>query len=128
MNIAPFKNSLINSGKAIKSNINISIVYEANTEAAVPIIITPIVLKFTKECKKVANRTTSKKSSRGGNRTAPKVIQREESNIFFSSSFPDFKLIALLIPSNTNRLARMMFKDIILGNKAVIKTIKATIG
>ena len=128
MNIVPFKNSLINSGKAIKSNINISIVYEANTEAAVPIIITPIVLKFTKECKKVANRTTSKKRSRGGNRTAPKVIQREESNIFFSSSFPDFKLIALLIPSNTNRLARMMFKDIILGNKAVIKTIKATIG
>jgi hypothetical protein len=128
MNIAPFKNSLINSGKAIKSNINISIVYEANTEAAVPIIITPIVLKFTKECKKVANRTTSKKRSRGGNRTAPKVIQREESNIFFSSSFPDFKLIALLIPSNTNKLARMMLKDIILGNKAVIKTIKATIG
>tara|TARA_B100001996_G_scaffold62073_1_gene44414 strand:- start:20 stop:406 length:387 start_codon:yes stop_codon:yes gene_type:complete len=128
MNIAPFKKSLINSGKAIKSNINTSIVYEANTEAAVPIIITPIVLKFTKECKKVANRTTSKKRSRGGNRTAPKVIQREESNIFFISSFPDFKLIALLIPSNTNKLARMMLKDIILGNKAVIKTIKATIG
>lgn len=128
MNIVPFKNSLINSGKAIKSNINISIIYEANTEAAAPIIITPIVLKFTKECKKVANRITSKNRSKGGNKTAPKVIQREESNIFFSSSFPDFKLIALLIPSNTKKLARTILKDIMLGNKAKAKTIKATIG
>tara|TARA_Y100001934_G_C11914763_1_gene568359 strand:+ start:159 stop:539 length:381 start_codon:yes stop_codon:yes gene_type:complete len=123
-----FKNSLINSGKAIKSNINISIIYETKTEAAVPIIITPIVLKFTKECKKVANIITSKKRSKGGNKTAPKVIHREESNSFFSSSFPDFKLIALLIPSKTKKLARTILKDIILGNKAKAKTIKATTG
>jgi hypothetical protein len=37
-------------------------------------------------------------------------------------------LIALLIPSKTNRLARTIFKDIILAAKAVVKTIKATIG
>ena len=128
MNIAPFKNSLINSGKAIKSNTNISIIYEANIEAAVPIIITPIVLKFTKECKKIDNKITIKKSNRGGKIIAPKVIQIEESNIFFNSSFPDFKLMALLIPSNKNKLAITIFKDIILVPKAVVKNIKATIG
>jgi hypothetical protein len=128
MNIASFKNSLINSGKAIKSNIDISIKYEANKAAVDPIIMMPIVLILTKECKNAANKTTSKKRIKGGNKTAPKVIQSEESSSFFNSSFPDFRLIVLLIPSKTNRLARMMSTKKILGNKAVTKTIKATIG
>jgi|TARA_B100001105_G_scaffold71242_1_gene56004 hypothetical protein len=80
------------------------------------------------EYRKIASKRNIKNKAEGGNNIAEKEIHNEASNILLILCFPDFKLIALLIPSKTKKCAKIISDKRILLNKNPTKIIKAIIG